>query len=96
MLATITDKCNAVDIDTSTLKTLGYSVFVVTPTDPDAPLAMPRVLADETSAILPEPSLSSATLGTRPTTRSAMSSSTAPSGQDPLSQPDFCAEIFDE
>ncbi|KAF9071738.1 Josephin-domain-containing protein [Rhodocollybia butyracea] len=42
----------------------GYSVFVVRPTDPEAPLALPKTEADDVAATLPEPS------GTRADSRS--------------------------
>ncbi|KAF5326553.1 hypothetical protein D9611_000238 [Ephemerocybe angulata] len=45
-------------------ETEGYSVFAVTQADPDQPLALPRTLADEVAATLPEPSSASTSIST--------------------------------
>ncbi|TFK21961.1 Josephin-domain-containing protein [Coprinopsis marcescibilis] len=73
----------------------GYSVFAVTPTDPGAPLGMPRVLADEIAATLPEPS-SVSIPSTRPTAYRTMPSSATPPAQDPSIDPEFRADNYDE
>lgn len=68
-------------------------MFAVVQADPGAPLALPRVLADEVAATLPEPtaSSSSAQSSFRRTTASA---STPPAQDQPRSDTD--AEHFDE
>ncbi|EAU91211.1 machado-Joseph disease 1 [Coprinopsis cinerea okayama7 len=74
----------------------GYSVFVVTQADPEAPLALPRVLADEIAATLPEPTSSGAATSSssRSFQRTMSASSPSPATQAEASQP--AEEHFDE
>ena len=69
----------------------GYSVFAVTQADPEAPLALPRTLADEIASTLPEPTSSAASSSTsfQRTMTSASSQVQHAPGQERFDEEDY-------